>query len=90
MSIFDRFFRTEDDDRNDSREFWQEALEFSRTAYSVRLLAWIEEEAMRPVRLDQGRDMVTSAARQNAFLEVRQKIRSDIERARQAVTSEDA
>lgn len=89
MTIFDRFFKTDEDDQEDSREFWQEAIEFSRIAYSTRLLTWIEEEAMRPVRLDQGKDMVTSAARQNAFLEVRAKIRSDIKRAQEALTRED-
>ena len=90
MNPFQRFFRTEEEESSPDREAvaaWQEALEFSRLAYYKRLLLWLENEAMRPIRIDEGRDMVVSAARQNALLEVRQHILSDIRAAEQGMRS---
>ena len=82
-SIFDRFFKTEEDDEipAEARQKCEVVLEFARSGYYRKLLDWLEGEAMRPVTLSEGRDMVISAARQNAFLEVRRHILSEVEKA---------
>ncbi|MDH3307413.1 MAG: hypothetical protein OEO77_07865 [Acidimicrobiia bacterium] len=86
-NIFDRFFYRNDAEEAD--EYLHDALEFSKIAYFKRLVLWIETEAMRPVRIDQGKDMVVSAARQNAFLEVREKILTEVKMAQRALQDQD-
>ena len=89
-NIFSRFFRTEeDDDIKPDLDYWKAALEFRQLAYYDRLVDWLTEEALKPVRPEESRDMVISAARQNAFLEVRQHILRDVKLAEQSMKAID-
>lgn len=78
------FFGDPEPPSDEQKGKWQAAIDFSRSHYYPTLIQWIEGEAMRPVKMNEGRDMVSSAARQNAFLEVRTRILSDIKQAQEA------
>ena len=63
----------------------QAVLDFASTAHYPIFLRWLEDEAMRPVKISDGRDMVVSAARQNSFLEVRQHLLSKVKIAQSVI-----
>ena len=86
--IFRRFFETEVDETEDRLERIskaEEVLAFTSHAHFGRFMAWLENEAMRPVNTNEAKDMLVSAVRQNTFLEVRNHLIGERKSAAEAL-----
>lgn len=88
MNIFERFFKDQEQEVGPSLQLAHEILEMASLAHFPRVIQWLEHEAMRPIKMASGQDMLLSAARQNALLEVREHLLHEVQRAKALLESE--
>lgn len=86
MKLFSHLFRDEEDDLGISKA--NQILEAERLPWFADFLAYLGEEADRPLSVGGQIEMIRSAERINTFKEIRNLLKRDVARARQVLEME--
>ena len=87
MTWYDRVFATAPEAATVDLAAAHEVLFAAEAPYVKRLLEWLEDEALKPLPTANANDTVAAAAKRNAYIEVRTKIRTDARRAAEALAN---
>jgi hypothetical protein len=90
MSDYLRFFRPKPESTDDLSRLLNncnEVLDFANTAHFPKFIAWLEREALRPMKISKdASEMIESAVRANTLKEIRDTYVRRVSDARAAAT----